>query len=664
MKIGLGIDTGGTYTDAVLYEISEKKILFTAKALTTKEDLSVGITNVLDALPGEWINKIDFISLSTTLATNACVEDKGWRAKLIYLGLDENIIEKFGQPYGLPAKEELYFLNGGVDMNGAIKEEPDWEVFRRDMPGFLSDADAVAIVELFGSLNPTSEKKAREYISSEFGIPAICGHELFTDLNALKRGASTILNARLIPIIEDFIEAIKKSLFERNIDVPLVIVRSDCTLMSETYTAVRPVDTLLCGPAASVLGGIALAQEQDSVVVDMGGTTTDIAIVEDGVPLKAKDGVSIGKWQTFVKAVQVDTIGLGGDSLIRFDRHDKLSLGPTRVMPLCIAASRWPQVKQRLNKLSEVENVTSMPVHEFICPVSGITDEWQYSKREIALCEALQNGPLILGDAAKATGTDIYNLKTDRLEREGIVIRAGLTPTDLMHVTGDFDKYSKDAAMLGAQIVAQSQNIGVDALVSQVYDHIKQTMYTTIVSGLLRKEYSKYKSGGLGKRLERLIRESWKRANAQQAGGSLDFKFSTQLALVGLGAPVHIFLPDVAKALGARCVIPEHAGVANALGAIIGNITASREVEIRPDYDALGIKGYFVMGATQSYHEELEDAADAAQKIAIMEAKREAKRRGAVGEIMVSTQTVEDSSQEGICFGIKVTAKAVGGFAF
>ena len=212
MKIGLGIDTGGTYTDAVLYEFTEKKILFTTKALTTKEDLSIGISNAIDEFDKVWLSKIDFVSLSTTLATNACVEDKGWRAKLIYLGVEDKLIEKFGAPYGLPPSSEIYFLNGGVDMKGAIKEEPNWQTFGEDMPGFLRDADAVAIVELFGSLNPTSEKKAQKYISEQFGIPAICGHELFTDLNALKRGASTILNARLIPIIEDFIDAIKKSL--------------------------------------------------------------------------------------------------------------------------------------------------------------------------------------------------------------------------------------------------------------------------------------------------------------------------------------------------------------------------------------------------------------------------------------------------------------------
>ncbi|MBT7122795.1 MAG: hydantoinase/oxoprolinase family protein [Clostridia bacterium] len=663
MKIGLGIDTGGTYTDAVLYEFTGKKILLTAKALTTKEDLSIGISNAIDEFDKEWLSKIDFVSLSTTLATNACVEDKGWRAKLIYLGVEDKLIEKFGAPYGLPDSSEIYFLNGGVDMKGAIKEEPDWQALREDMPGFLSDADAVAIVELFGSLNPTSEKKAQEYISNEFGIPAICGHELFTDLNALKRGASTILNARLIPIIEDFIDAIKKSLKQRDINAPLVIVRSDCTLMSESYTSVRPVDTLLCGPAASVMGGVKLTGEKDSIVIDMGGTTTDIAIVQDGVPLKAKDGVNIGKWQTFVKAVQVDTIGLGGDSQIRFDSLDKLVLGPTRVMPLCIAAHRWPSVTSSLKKLSEQQKISAMPMHEFVCLMSNIGDESLYSQQEIKLCAALANGPLILGEAAKAAGTDVYNFNINRLEREGVVARAGLTPTDLMHINGDFNEFDADAAKLGAAVVARSKDTTTQALIELVYDRIKQTMYTTIVSAILKKTHQKFKLHGLGDRLELLVEESWARAKLPQSTDLVDFKFSTGFALGGLCAPIHIFLPDVADALGASYVIPKHANVANALGAIVGNVSAISEIQVRPDYHPAGLKGYFVMGACQSYHVELPDALREAKKAASAQAQEEAIRRGAVGEIMVNT-TTDESSSEGICLEIKVTARAVGGFAF
>ena len=135
------------------------------------------------------------------------------------------------------------------------------------------------------------EKRARELIVGEFGLPTICGHELFSDLDSIRRGASVLLNARLVPLITDFLRAVKSAMERRSIRAPVVIVRSDGSLMSDAFAVHRPVETLLCGPAASVMGGLALAKEQDCLIVDMGGTTTDIAIVKEGSPVKAGEGV-------------------------------------------------------------------------------------------------------------------------------------------------------------------------------------------------------------------------------------------------------------------------------------------------------------------------------------------------------------------------------------
>ena len=107
-KLGIGIDTGGTYTDAVMYDFTEKKVVAAAKALTTRQDLSIGILEALVQLPENALNQAELISLSTTLATNACVEERGGRAKLIFLGGYENVINEFGAKYGLPQADEIY----------------------------------------------------------------------------------------------------------------------------------------------------------------------------------------------------------------------------------------------------------------------------------------------------------------------------------------------------------------------------------------------------------------------------------------------------------------------------------------------------------------------------------------------------------------------------
>ncbi|NTW72339.1 MAG: hydantoinase/oxoprolinase family protein, partial [Eubacteriaceae bacterium] len=364
MRIGIGIDTGGTYTDAVLYDFDTKSILYSAKALTTKEDLSVGIGIALDGLPADTLKKAEIVSLSTTLATNACVEEKGGRGKLVFIGGDEDVVLRTGEVYGLPDSSEIFFLEGEVDHRGEIKKEPDWEAFIENSRDWIRDADAIAVVQQLGIRNSTTEQKAKELITSVYGLNTICGYELFSDLNYVKRGASTLLNARLMPVIKGFLDAIKIALKQRSISAPVVIVRSDGSLMSEKFTTIRPVETLLCGPAASVMGGIELTGEKNCLIIDMGGTTTDIAIVKDAVPVKAKDGVKIGKWQTFVKAVYIDTFGLGGDSSVNVNNSAELILGTSRVIPLCIAASKFPEIKTKLRKLYRSGLVTHDPLQE------------------------------------------------------------------------------------------------------------------------------------------------------------------------------------------------------------------------------------------------------------------------------------------------------------
>lgn len=303
MKLAIGIDTGGTYTDAVLYDFETKKILGTAKALTTKNDLCVGIGNALDALPNEHFREVRMLSLSTTLATNACVEGKGGAAKLVFFNGDKDILQKYGGEYGLPPVGEILVEPCRTDISGQIEEYPDWEKFERDVRENCRNADGIGVIELYSFKNgAVIEREAKERIAKIADIPVTCGYELFREPNSLQRGAGTLLNAGLYPVIEDFLRAVRRAMRARGIDAPAVIMRSDGSLMSEEFARKHPVETLLCGPAASVAGGCALSREKNAVIVDMGGTTTDIAIVQGGLPVRANDGVTVGKWRTYVEA--------------------------------------------------------------------------------------------------------------------------------------------------------------------------------------------------------------------------------------------------------------------------------------------------------------------------------------------------------------------------
>lgn len=669
MRLGIGIDTGGTYTDAVLYDFEEQRILASIKALTTKDDLSVGIGNALDGLPPEMLGKAELIALSTTLATNACVENKGGRARLLLIGVEKWVVQRVGVDYGLPNVEEIFFLDSKSNSQGEVVREPDWSSFLAASEDWVRGACAVGVVDIDAmDNNAVLEKTAGRLIERKHGLPVVCGNDLFSDLNSLKRGSSVLLNARLIPLITDFLQATQSALRKRNVPAPVVVVRSDGSLMSEKFATHRPVETLLCGPAASVMGGLALAKERDCLIVDMGGTTTDIAIVEGGVPAKAKDGITVGKWSTFVKGIFVDTFGLGGDSAVRFDDNGRLELQTTRLIPLSIGARRWPVILEKLESLVTTKRKHPLPLHEFFCLVRDVSESAGYTAKEVAFCRALRQGPLSLMEAAEAIGTDVYNLDVLRLEEEGPVMRCGLTPTDIMHLRGDFLRFDSEAARLGAQFVASCVGLSLDALCDLVYDRVKKTLYTNIVRVLLADAYPSFKKGETDGRLDTLISDSWERAKAGEGKGFLQLDLHTRATLVGIGAPIHIFLPDVARALGTRCVIPDNAGVANALGAILGNVTATSEVIIKPQYAIEGINGFIVFGKDRNSH-----VADRSEsiRIGVQEAeaiaREEAVRRGASGDIAVTsrvtTKAAEASNMAEVLIEIRVSATAVGRLA-
>ncbi len=676
-KIALGIDTGGTYTDAVIYDFAAREILAVSKALTTKADLSVGILEALDALPEEMLRKTQLISLSTTLATNACVEDRGGNAKLVFFGGDANVINESGQKYGLSPADQIYIQDSYTAFSGKSEREPDWDVFEAAVKTEFEGLDGAGIIEMNAMKNSASvEKKAKQIFERHHDMPVICGHELSSELNCLQRGASTLLNARLFPVIKEFVTAIKTALNKRRINAEVVIVRSDGTLMSEDFAMLRPVETLLCGPAASVIGGAWLtagtephSNARNTVVVDMGGTTTDIAIVCNDEPVRVMDGVSIGKWKTFVNGLYIKTVGLGGDSAVHYaDR--KLILEDYRVMPLCIAAQKYPYITENLKRLNDQILAHTKFLHEhFILIKDVLTDERiasRYTEDERALCVALKDGPLILRDAAAAVkGKDIYNLNVTRLIKEGIIQVCGLTPTDIMHIKGDFTRYSAEASKLAAHFVAANLGLTVDELCDQIYDEMKKRLYMTIVSALLENKVKRYKRNGISQEVKQFIAEAYE-ASKSASGASdamLSMMFATDFSLVGIGAPIHIFLKDVAKMLGTEAVIPKYFEVANALGAVVGNVTVEYTVEIEPETNAGGITGYTVFGYTQTRtFESLIEAMEFAKDEAKRGALEEAERRGATGEVNVTCRSNDETAQSrdgNIYMGTRVIARAI-----
>ncbi|MDR0314260.1 MAG: hypothetical protein LBI14_11785, partial [Treponema sp.] len=380
-----------------------------------------------------------------------------------------------------------------------------------------------------------------------------------------------------------------------------------------------------------------------------------------------------------------------GDSAVHYNEKC-LILEEYRVVPLCVAASKYPAVIEKLRNLAESHTQHSLFLHEHFLLGSGIRDSARYTDTEKKLCEILEKGPLILREAAAAMDTDIYNLNPSRLLAEGIIQMVGFTPTDVMHLTNDFSAYSNEASLLAARHIALNMGITVDDLCNRVYDEVKRKLYFNIARTLLENQDKNFEKKASLEGTEYFIQQSYESAKAckaqarntqvgnaedgnAQVGHAEDGKaqvghantlvalnLHTPLPLVGLGAPIRIFLDDVARLFGTSAVIPDHYEVANALGAVAGKIRASYTVEIKPDYHRDGIFGYTVYGCNQNgTFRKLSEAEAFAASEAEAGAKSEIRSRGGLGDLELAFDYAkhEASAKNGaIYMGSSVTAHA------
>lgn len=581
MSIVIGIDTGGTYTDAVLLDTEKNMVLGQGKALTTHDDLKCGILAALNQLDPALCAQAELAGLSTTLATNACVEGKFRRSRLLLMGIDWTGICRYGADYGFTNPDDLSYLPCRTTVTGQILEEPDWAFLRKNAKAWFREAEGCAVCELYGVRNGgILEKKAAEILREETGLPVVCASSLFSGLSSLERGASALLNVGLLPIMAEFLEAVKIAFAERNIRAELFLMRSDGSLMGLAYAREHTVETLLSGPAASALGGSRLSGAKRAVVVDMGGTTTDIALIQNGVPLQSENGLRVGGWRTQVRGVRAASFAIGGDSVIRWEQDGSVRLGPERVVPLCVLAQKYPNILLELQQQLRETPGHSLPLHEFLLLCRSDWRRLSLSESEQKLCLALESGPLRLQQAADIIEADKYHFSTKTLETIGVVMRAGLTPTDIMHLRGDYTAYQTEASRLGGRFVAASMGITLKTLCDLIYETVSQKMFFGIACALLEEVDPYFQEHGTDESIQKLLQLQWDRRGRRDdtlLGGFLQ----TDVILVGVGGPTHLFLPLAAQALGTQWLIPQYASVANAIGAVIGGLRVSAVAEVR-----------------------------------------------------------------------------------
>ena len=322
----IGLDVGGTHTDVVL--IGENRILRQAKVLTDQSDLFEcvwnGLEQVTKDVPPE---KIHRAVLSTTLTTNAIAQGKLARTGMIISsgpGID---------PLLFRTGEHYYCIAGSIDHRGReVAPVPEREIEKIASRLLADNVHQVGVVSKFSVRNPEHELKIAEILGSSFEN-IVLGHRISGTLNFPRRIATAYLNASVLPIHRQFFEAVKNSLRKKGLDIPIFVLKADGGTISFEASVDAPGQTILSGPAASVMGALPFAAEgEDTLVLDVGGTTTDMAVLVRRVPLLEPLGGEIGGYKTLIRSLHTRSIALGGDSTVSIV-DGEIRIGPERRGP-------------------------------------------------------------------------------------------------------------------------------------------------------------------------------------------------------------------------------------------------------------------------------------------------------------------------------------------
>jgi N-methylhydantoinase A/oxoprolinase/acetone carboxylase beta subunit len=585
MSLRLGIDTGGTFTDAVLVD-DDKRVVNAEKSLTTRFDLSLGIGDVIGKLPKKSLAEVNMVSLSTTLTTNSVVEDLGAPVCVLLPGYSSEQVKQSGLLEILPA-QFVVRLEGGYDAVGREHRPLDEAAGQEAIERLKNQVSAFAISSMFGTRNSSHENRLKRLVTELTGMPVICGHELASSLGAPRRALTAALNARMVPPIKELIASVQKILKRHKIDAPLMLVKGDGSLASLENAIEKPIGTVLSGPAASVIGACQLSGLDNAIVADMGGTTTDIAIVSNGQPQLSADGANIGDWKPMVEAVRVNSIGLGGDSEVRFGGHKGLSVGPRRVVPTSLLAHLYPEVTAKLE--TQLDGMASARSNRFVMRLENNQALLQQLNTvELEAWDALSEKPIELD--AIVQENRLYARALAKLKRLGLAIYSGFTPSDAVHVLGINSHWDRHAAELSARIWMRQMRFlygygkwdsdDVETACRQVYDLVTASIRRLLVEvGLNEFDLTgnSSKTSGIVDTITRMVIGSHQNQGRKPL---FNLDFASDYPIVAVGAPAASYYRDVADSMFIGLHLPEHGDVANAFGAVMGSVIQRAQVTV------------------------------------------------------------------------------------
>lgn len=660
MAYFLGVDTGGTYTDAVILDEAANVILGKAKALTSRHDLAVGIGQAVDAAiaaAGVTAADVALVSLSTTLATNALVEGQGARVALVFIGFDDADLGRGGLTEALKG-DPVVALAGGHTHAGTEAVPLDLASLEAEVRILGEEVSGFAVAARFGTRNPAHEIAARDLIRRVTGRPVTCSHELSANLNGPKRALTAVLNARLIGMIDRLVAACERHLAAIGIDAPLMVVRGDGALISAAMVRERPIETILSGPAASIVGARWLTGASDALVSDIGGTTTDVALLRGGLPEIDPEGARVGGFRTMVEAVAMRTTGLGGDSevhLVTEGLTGGLRLGPRRLMPVSLlAVNHGPMVHAALDRWLSSDTVGEMD-GRFVLPMPG--QRGGLTTRDLAVLDRIAQ-PMPM---ASALTSRLEVAALERLVARGLVMISGVTPSDAAHVLGRLATWDREAAEKALRLIAKRRTgagerfaTGPEVFAQGVVDQLTQQTVDCLLEAAFGED-----ADFAQEQPEALAQHALAKAGLRQHCGVVEVSLRLGVPVIGLGASAPSWYGAVGDRLGCQMILPDHAGVANAIGAVAGQISQRATGTVSSPSE-----GRFVVHLSTGV--EVFATADAAlgalEAALVGDASARAREAGAVDLRLVVDRDVKEVEIEGrrMFIEAKMTATASG----
>ena len=563
MALILGIDTGGTCTDAVIFDTPSQKVLHKSKAFTTKQRLQAGIRDALQKLHFDSFSSLDSVHLSTTLAVNSILEKRIADVGAVLLGSDLDQALPCSRKYVAPAQIGPIALNEHTRSHTMIQEL---------ISEFSGGMDALIVSSHGVRRNPQNEENMARLLRQLFSVPVYCAKDLSANHGFYERTVTCLLNAGLIPVIREWLDAVTAVLTNLNISAPVYIMKSNGTLMDTETAMEKPIRTLMSGPAASVAGGRFLTKEKDFLLIDMGGTSADVTKVTDGLVRMRKGPTKVNDFPVSLRAIDIQSFPIGGDSHIYYNQMGKLTVGPQKVIPLCVAANTWPHLYQEFQEYQRTDGYEMFTAYDTDCYMLGSRKHLTaLNDTDRSVVRFLKEKPHSLFYIADHFHTDPDALHLNTLVNQRYLQRISFTPTDLLHVTGKYVTWFREiscaAASRMAQIGKQDLSEFLRACETLVTEHLVFSCMQSIAN-FEQKGFDFRSSEATLYLIDKYLEPS---------SPYFDIEFNIRKPIVAVGAPSGSWMQQVADKLGTKLILPPDFEVANAIGAAVSNCITERE---------------------------------------------------------------------------------------